>query len=139
MTYKNPTPVSVGIIPSLSPGHILFVERTDGGVALPGGYVDEMEDAAAAVTREVFEEMGLELDVMKWELFFSAVTPDNKLLLFSCYQDSVDVPGSFAPNSEIERVFSAPAETRLKFPLHERAVRKWRTLPALLPAQWKSQ
>lgn len=132
---KKPVPVSVGIIPSLTPGHILLIERSDGGFALPGGYVDELEDASAAVNREVFEETGLVLDASLWQLFSSAVTPDNKLLLFSCYPQAVGVPADFVPNDEVLCVTSAPWNTALKFPLHRDAVQKWRTelkLPAVV-------
>ncbi|HZW13149.1 MAG TPA: NUDIX domain-containing protein [Noviherbaspirillum sp.] len=124
--YKNPLPVSVGIIPSLTPGHIILVERSDGGTALPGGYVDELEDAIAAVNREVYEETGLELDGAKWKLFHSSITPDNKLLLFSWYTQAVAVPDSFMPNAEVVRLFSAPWNTSLKFPLHAAAVERWK-------------
>ncbi|HYD97170.1 MAG TPA: NUDIX hydrolase [Noviherbaspirillum sp.] len=133
--FKKPAPVSVGIIPSSTPGHIILVERSDGGIALPGGNVDEMEDASAALNREVFEETGLELDVSQWRLFYSAITPHNKLLLFSYYPQPVALPLAFTPNDEVLRVFSAAWNTPLKFPLHETAVQKWSMGAALVPAQ----
>lgn len=123
--YKNPSPVAVGIIPSCTSGHIIVVERSDGGIALPGGYVDELEDASTAVNREVFEEIGLALDASQWQLFFSAITPDNKLLLFSYYPQAVALPVDFQPNSEVVRVFSAPWSMPLRFPLHREAVQRW--------------
>ena len=124
---KNPLPVAVGIIPALTPGHILIVERSDGGIALPGGYVDPMEDASAAINREVFEETGLELDASLWQLFTSAVTPDNKLLLFSYYPRPVAVPADFMPNEEVIRVMAVSWNTPLRFPLHRAAAQKWYT------------
>ncbi|HYD95220.1 MAG TPA: NUDIX domain-containing protein [Noviherbaspirillum sp.] len=127
--YKNPIPVSVGIIPSTTPGELLLVERSDGGIALPGGYIDELEDVALALTREVWEETGLELDRGKWRLFFSTITPDNKLLLFACYAEPARLPKHFMPTTEVVRVLSAPWHTPLKFPLHEAAVRAWRCGP----------
>jgi 8-oxo-dGTP pyrophosphatase MutT (NUDIX family) len=127
--YKNPVPVSIGIIASLTPGHIIFVERRDGGIALPGGYVDELEDASLAINREVFEEVGAVLDAAKWRLSSSAVTLDNKLLLFSYYAEAVAVPENFTANMEVVRVFSAAWNTALRFPLHEAAVHKWVTGP----------
>jgi len=133
--YKNPTPVSVGIIPALTPGHIILVERSDGGLALPGGYVEELEDAGTAVNREVFEETGLVLDASLWQLFSSAVTPNNKLLLFSYYAKPVALPAGFLPNEEVLHVMEAPWNTPLKFPLHRAAVQKWRKdvrLPAVV-------
>jgi len=131
--YKNPTPVSVGVIPSSTPGHILLVERSDGGLALPGGYVDELEDATSAVNREVLEETGLELDAGQWRLFSSAITPDNKLLLFSYYPHPVSLPDDFMPNEEVIRVLSAPWNTALRFPLHGAAVQKWYLSSSALP------
>lgn len=128
MTYKNPTPVSVGIIPSRTPGYLILVERRDGGLALPGGYVDELEDTATAITREVVEETGIELDAGKWRLFFSAVTPDNRLLLFSHYSEVVILPADVMPNDEVVQVLSVPHDSPLKFPLHEEAVRRWRLM-----------
>lgn len=123
--YNNPTPVSVGVIPSSTPGHVLLVERSDGGLALPGGYIDELEDASKAVNREVFEETGLELDAGQWRLFCSAVTPDNKLLLFSYYPRTVALPIDFMANEEVVRVLSASWNTPLRFPLHRAAVQQW--------------
>jgi len=127
MTYNNPTPVSVGIIPSRTPDHLILVERSDGGLALPGGYVDALEDTASAISREVAEETGIALDAGKWRLFFSAVTPDNKLLLFSYYAEAVALPKETRPNDEVTRVILAPHDSSLKFPLHEEAVRRWRS------------
>lgn len=123
--YKNPVPVSIGIIPSPVSEHILLIERADGGLALPGGYVDELEDSAQAVNREVQEETGLSLDASKWTLFFSAVTPDNKLLLFSFYSEAVKISKEFASNAEVKRVLTAPWRTPLRFSLHEMAIQKW--------------
>jgi len=123
--YKNPTPVSIGIIPSLTAGEIILVERSDGGLALPGGYVDPLEDASTAVTREVLEETGIELDAAQWTLFHSAITQDNKLLLFSYYRQSIAVPAGFVPNTEVVRLLSAPWDTPLRFPLHVEAVEQW--------------
>ena len=130
----KPAAVSVGIIPAPARGHVLFIERADGGIALPGGYVDERENAAAAITRESYEEMGLRLDAQKWRLFDSAATECNKLILFSHYTDEVPAPAVFQANDEVLRVISAPWNTPLVFALHEQALRRWagmHGLPAL--------
>lgn len=127
--YKNPNPVSIGIIPSLTPGQIILVERSDGGLALPGGYVDPLEDASTAITREVFEETGMVLDAAQWTLFHSAITQDNKLLLFSYYRQALAMPVGFVPNSEVVRLLSAPWNTPLRFPLHVEAVEQWMNGP----------
>ncbi|HEY5801136.1 MAG TPA: NUDIX domain-containing protein [Burkholderiaceae bacterium] len=129
----KPAPVSVGIIPAAAKGHVLFIERTDGGIALPGGYVDALENAAQAVTRESFEEMGLHLDVAKWHLFDSHITDTNKLILFSYYHAHVAEPLNFTPNDEVVRVISAPWNTPLVFDQHELALQKWAALHAIEP------
>lgn len=126
MAFKNPTPVSVGIIESTTPGNLLFVERADGGIALGGGYVDELENAAQAVNRECDEEMMLQLDVKGWRLFHSATNAGNRMLLFSVYKEPVAAPLNFVPNEEVVAVHDLPWDTPLKFPLHNEAVQLWR-------------
>lgn len=125
MTFKNPTPVSVGIIPSATPGNLLFVERVDGGLALCGGYVDELEDTYQAISREVDEEMCLQLARRGWTLFHSATNAGNRMLLFSFYNKPVLMPKNFVPNKEVVAVHDLPWDTELKFPLHMEAVRLW--------------
>lgn len=125
MTYKNPIPVAVGIIQSTTPGNVLLIERADGGLALPGGYVDEHEDAYMAINREVLEEVALQLDTDKWVLFHSAVNSGNRLLLFSYYTEKVAVPLDFIQNNEVLRVLDAPVSTILRFPLHQEALALW--------------
>jgi 8-oxo-dGTP pyrophosphatase MutT (NUDIX family) len=122
---NSPIPVCIGILPSIIPGDVILIERTEGGIALPGGYIEEMEDVPHAINRECEEETELQLDISKWQPFFSAVTPDNKLLLFSYYKTPVEVPPAFIRNEEVVRVFSAPWITPLKFSLHEQALQKW--------------
>lgn len=121
----KPAPVSVGVIPSTTAGHLLLIERADGGLALPGGYHEELEDTATALTREIFEEMDLHLHRHKWRLFHSAATPCNKLILFSHYDEAVEMPRHFRANEEVLRVISAPWNTPLVFTLHEEAAKKW--------------
>lgn len=126
--HNNPKPVSVGIVPGMKPGNIILVERADGGIALPGGYVDELEDSFMAIQRECEEEICLSLEKSKWTIFWTGISPTNHILLFSHFPDATDAPKNFVPNKEIVRVFEAPWNTPLKFPLHEEAVRRWATM-----------
>lgn len=125
MAYENPTPVAVGIIESTTPGNLLFVERADGGIALVSGYVDKLENAAKAITRESEEEMGLYLNVPGWTLFDSATNSGNRILLFSYYNRRVKMPSNFVPNEEVVALHDLPWDTQLKFPLHMEAVKLW--------------
>ena len=63
------------IAPSFTVGAMCFIERDDGAVLLvrqvyrnhwgaPGGLLERGEDAADAVRREVFEEVGLAIDLV---------------------------------------------------------------------------
>jgi ADP-ribose pyrophosphatase YjhB (NUDIX family) len=123
--HENPTPVSVGIIPGTKPGHIVLIERADGGIALPGGFVERLESGFVALSRELEEETGLVLETSKWQIFWTDTSPGNIMLLFSHYPEAKAAPANFVPNKEVVRVFEAPWNTPLKFPLHEEAVRRW--------------
>ena len=131
----KPAPVTVGIVPSTTMGHVLFIERADGGLALPGGYLEKLEDTSTALTRESFEEMDLELEPHKWRLFHSVVTPCNKLILFSHYVEPVDLPRNFESNDEVLRVLAAPWNTPLVFASHEEALKLWASSSGLAPLQ----
>jgi 8-oxo-dGTP pyrophosphatase MutT (NUDIX family) len=135
-TYENPTPVSAGIIPSTIPGFVWFIERADGGIALHSGYVDKLEDGYMAINRETKEELGIDLDVDKWQIFHTAVNKANKLLLFFHYPEAMDPPADFVPNKEVLRVFAAHWDTPLKFPYHMLALKRWAAMTGA-PAKYE--
>lgn len=64
-----PQVVAMAVVPGEENGSILVVQRSEddylspGSWSLPGGYVNEGEDPEHAVTRELYEELGLRLDV----------------------------------------------------------------------------
>ena len=62
-------------------GHrwIVMIERKDGhGWALPGGFVDPGENAVDAVGRELFEETGLDVGDVVWDMSAPRYVPDPR-------------------------------------------------------------
>lgn len=94
MNYENPTPVAIALIPVLGDNGSMYllgvqrgIEPFIGGIALPGGYINKGENVNMAVTREVLEETGLNLNQNDFLLTENLISPENKLLLFCRYQE----------------------------------------------------
>ena len=98
--FKNPTPVAVAIIPvektvtykingldiSITIHEAVYCRRNIepklGLLALPGGFVNEMERLETGGKREVLEETGLTISEDEFQLFRSEITPNNRNLIF---------------------------------------------------------
>ncbi|WP_371530376.1 NUDIX domain-containing protein [Streptomyces sp. NBC_01283] len=132
VAYRNPLPVAVALQPVYdSKGTALVVvTRTiapaRGGVALPGGFIDDREDWRDAVVRELQEETGIGAASRDVRLAGALSAPDGHLLLFGLLPErpAAELPES-APTAETEgwHLLRLPAE--LAFPLHTLAVRSW--------------
>lgn len=97
MTWNNPVPVAVALLPlKTSDGRFALlgiVRARDpgaGGLAMPGGFVDEMESIEAACAREVYEETSLETNAGDWQIVCSRITPQNRVLLFCRFKHELD-------------------------------------------------
>lgn len=127
MTYRNPTPVAVGIVPLKDGlnGYYLGVVRgiaPVNGIAFPGGYVNEMESAEEAVCRELQEECGLTTTPAEWKPIATKVTPKNILLIFMELQREVsysDLVDAFVQNEETKGLYIISRHTTLCFSTHE--------------------
>jgi 8-oxo-dGTP pyrophosphatase MutT (NUDIX family) len=97
-----------------------------GGVALPGGYVDDREDWRQAIVRELREETGIDAASRDVRLVDAISSPDGHLLLFGALPER-PVEGLPKPVATDETegwdLLRRPEE--LAFPLHSVAVRAW--------------
>lgn len=95
--FNNPVPVAVGLLPVATPAGLALAaivrnnEPNRGQLALPGGYVDQGEDAAQATARELEEEIGFVSSPRQWQLLHSATNAKNRLLLFSVFERSLSL------------------------------------------------
>ena len=130
MSYKNPLPVAVGLVPVGDQGLLMVRRDIDpgkGALALPGGFIEIGESWQEACAREVFEETQLQLDPDSIEDFCVLSAPDGTVLIFGLAEavDPADVP-EFEPTPEAsERVVLAELTEELAFPLHTDAARLW--------------
>ncbi|MBN0047653.1 NUDIX domain-containing protein [Streptomyces actuosus] len=132
VAYRNPLPVAVALQPAYDTRGtaLVVITRTiapaRGGVALPGGYVDDREDWRQAVARELQEETGIEAAAQDVRLADAMSSPDGHLLLFGLLPErpAAALPVSSATEeTEGWHLLRRPSE--LAFPLHTLAVRAW--------------
>ncbi|MFF1381359.1 NUDIX domain-containing protein [Streptomyces sp. NPDC058308] len=132
VTYRNPLPVAVALQPvyDTQGTGLVVITRTiapaRGGIALPGGFIDDREDWRHAVVRELKEETGIGADSRDVRLADAMSAPDGYLLLFGLLPErpAADLPASVATDeTEGWDVLRRPDE--LAFPLHTVAASAW--------------
>jgi ADP-ribose pyrophosphatase YjhB (NUDIX family) len=123
VAYRNPLPVAIALQPvyDTKGTALVVITRTiapaRGGIALPGGYIDDREEWRQAVVRELKEETGIDAAMS---------SPDGHLLLFGLLPErpAEGLPQSSATDeTEGWHLLRRPEE--LAFPLHTLAVRAW--------------
>ncbi|MCN9240639.1 NUDIX domain-containing protein [Streptomyces sp. RY43-2] len=132
VAYRNPLPVAVALQPvyDTKGAALVVITRTippaRGGIALPGGFIDQREDWRHAVVRELKEETGIEAAGREVRLADAMSSADGYLLLFGLLPEraAADLPPSVGTDeTEGWHLLRRPAD--LAFPLHTRAVRSW--------------
>ncbi len=135
--YANPKPVAVGVVPVQTPEGVRLlgvrraIEPRLGAVALPGGFMDELERPAQAAAREVAEETGITLPEERFAAFGEPVATGNGTLLmfYACssalshedFQRANEQLSQTTDGEASELVLVGPGDT-LGFPLHQAAV-----------------
>ena len=138
MSWNNPTPVVVALIRTFdgddheaSGLRLIAIERgiepQVGGLAFPGGYVDEGEDAETAIAREIQEELNWTISPGLFRPLTTRITPTNRLLIFMrciCPPSLIDYQirqGElvFKPNKEARSLRLVTVGDTLCFPTHQ--------------------
>ncbi|MET8412299.1 NUDIX domain-containing protein [Streptomyces sp. NPDC005195] len=132
VAYRNPLPVAVALQPvyDAEGTALVVITRTiapaRGGIALPGGFIDDREDWRRAVVRELREETGIDAAGREVRLADAMSSPAGHLLLFGLLpaRPAADLPASAATDETAGwHLLRRPAE--LAFPLHTLAAGAW--------------
>jgi ADP-ribose pyrophosphatase YjhB (NUDIX family) len=126
--WNNPLVVSVGVVPSPDGKGMLLIKRAIppkiGMYALAGGFLEPKEDPEQGVIREVFEESGLRVRVVRL-LWMVGLPSANEILVF--YLCEV-VGGELTKSEETSEVTYFPFDQLPKdiaFPTHEQAIQMY--------------
>lgn len=127
MSYKNPLPVAVALIP-VKGGGLLGVRRgippRQGTVALPGGFIEVGESWQEACARETFEEIQVKVNARDITLHTVLSAPDGTVLIMGLTPevDAASLPAFITSEEALERPVIQPGE-ELSFPLHTEAAK----------------
>ena len=127
LSFVNPIPVAVCLLPV--DGGLLCVRRAippgQGGLALPGGYIDLNETWQQAAARELFEETGIVIEAGEVEHFatHSSTLGDGVIVIFGRARERTwDSLPPFRPTEEASETAVIRGPQELAFPLHSRVV-----------------
>ena len=133
VTYKNPIPVVVVLLPVYGPAGLLVVRRSVAGdpghgrLALPGGFIDAGDPTwQHAAARELREETGVCLPHEWFAQHAVRSAPDGTLLIFATARPLPlrTLPPS-ASTGETSGATVIYEPTELAFPLHTEVARDW--------------
>ncbi len=93
---------AIGIVFNKDRSQVLLVKRRDVPVwVLPGGGIEQGENSSEAVIREVFEETGLKVEVMRKAAKYS---PVNKLARYTEIYECLSTKGYLQKGSETAEI-----------------------------------
>lgn len=121
MSFSNPVPVAVAVVPYKNKliGIRRGIEPRIGGVAFPGGYINSGETFQEALTRELFEETGINVSTDSWNVFHVGDSiQSNRILIFGISKEVSEINLNFK-SDETQEVLLIDSLTSLTFPLHD--------------------
>lgn len=127
MTFSNPVPVAVALVPFNNKlvGIRRGIEPRKGQIAFPGGYINSGETFKQALTRELYEETGIRVSEDSWDIFHVGDSvQSNRILIFGLCKEIGSINLDFK-SDETEGIFLIDKEMPLAFPLHEDARNKF--------------
>lgn len=111
-------------------GKILLVKTERRGWEMPGGQVEEGEDVLSALKREVLEESGVSINILKLSAFYSSVDEPSKVIFDFISEYVGGVPkkddvetldvGWFSKEEALENVKHDAMKYRLQWLLKDR-------------------
>lgn len=126
-TYQNPKPIIVSVVLVEDEDNslkILGIKRGNkphiGEICLPGGYIDNMENAQMAAARELKEETNITLNSNGFKIFDTQISKRNTLMIFAMYYKvipSSKINWSFT-NDENQELVKISKNMKLCFETH---------------------
>jgi ADP-ribose pyrophosphatase YjhB (NUDIX family) len=133
VTYKNPLPVVVVLLPIRDRRGLLVIRRSVAGdpgfgeFALPGGYIDINDPTwQHAAARELREETGVQLPPEAFTAYRVRSAPNGTLLIFALATPVTSAELSpFKASLEISEMSVLTTPAKLAFDLHSEAAHSW--------------